>query len=105
MLGTQLGLHKLNNIQFHDPTRTMADATFDIFSRLEHARDTLSGHAHAPSWARLKRAREAASEPLRAAGCKLYQPAPSGPKCPEVLRNAPARPFRPTLLDTGAAND
>ena len=58
-----------------------------------------------PSWARLKRTREERAGPLRAAHKTLCLPMQSGPKSPELPRNARGSLFKPSLLDSGAARE
>ena len=57
------------------------------------------------SWARLKPTREEVSEQLKAAHNTLCLPMQSGPKNPEVLRNARESLFKPSLLDSSAARE
>ena len=58
-----------------------------------------------PSWARLKRTRKAVSERLRAAHNSLCLPMQSGPKSPAWPSECCESPFKPILLDSGAARE
>ena len=92
-----------------DPTRTERRTMLDVFQHILATRRVIDawrvGILTWPSWARWKRTGEEHAEPLRAAHKTLSLPMQSGPKSPELPRNARESLLKPSLLDPGAARE